>query len=332
LKLPYRQSTLQRQQGISLVEIMIAMLLGLILTGGILQMLSSSRQSNRVHEATARMQENGRMGLEVISRDVRMADFWGCASDIANIVSNLDSAGIEFIDFDEGSLNGTEGALGAPDTIVLRGGFGSSLGLAPPYGPGASTDIQVAADNGLGQGDIVLVSDCSDGDVFQISNADPGDNGTIAHDTSNATEPGNVNASNPGCPGSNTHCLSKVYGPDASVFRAQEISYSISIGESGGPALFRNGSEFLNGIEDFQVLYGEDTDATNVANYFVPATQIADMNKVVSIRFALVARSQDDNLTGGAIQNYNVLGLTLTAPDLRLRQVYMSTVNIRNRL
>jgi type IV pilus assembly protein PilW len=311
---------------------MIAMLLGLILTGGILQMLSSSRQSNRVHEATARMQENGRMGLEVISRDVRMADFWGCAADIVNIVSNLDSDGTGFIDIDAGGLIGTEGALGAPDKMVLRGGFGSSLGLAPPYGPGASTDIHVAADNGFGQGDIVLVSDCSDGDVFQISNADPGDSGTIAHDTSNATEPGNINASNPGCPGSNTHCLSKVYGPDASVYRVQEISYSIGVGESGEPALFRNGSEFLNGIEDLQVLYGEDTDASNVANYFVPATQIVDMNNVVSIRFALVARSQDDNLTGGANQNYNVLGLTKTASDLRLRQVYMSTVNIRNRL
>ena len=67
----------RNQKGMALVELLVAMLIGLVLVGGILQIFSSSRQTHRVHEATARMQESGRMALEVISRDVRMADFLG---------------------------------------------------------------------------------------------------------------------------------------------------------------------------------------------------------------------------------------------------------------
>jgi type IV pilus assembly protein PilW len=326
------KNTRRKQSGISLIEILIAMMLGLVLTGGIMQMFSSSRQTNRVHEATARMQENGRMALEVISRDVRMADFWGCASDITNIVNNLNSAGTGFIDFTAGGLGGTEGASGAPDTLILRGGSSSGLGLEPPYGPQASANIKVSADNDLEHGDIIFVSDCTNGDIFQVTNANPGSTGTVVHNTGSTTEPGNYNVSNPGCPGNNAHCLSKVYGADGSMFSVQQIIYNIGAGSEGQPALFRNGEEYLDGVEDFQILYGEDTDASSVANYFVPADQIADMNNVVSIRFAVVARSQNDNLTGGATQSYAVLGDARTAPDQRLRQVYMSTVTIRNRL
>lgn len=326
----------KEQLGVTLVEILIAMVIGLFLVGGVLQILSSSRQTYRVHEATARMQESGRMALEVISRDIRMADFWGCASDLLNVVNSLDNSGAGYIDFGAGGLDGTEGTAGAADSLVLRGGFRSGLDIQPPYGPQASANINIAPGTDLEQGDIMFISDCTNADIFQISNANPGASGTVVHNTGGATVPGNYNASDPGCPGANAHCLSKIYGADATVFRAQEIIYTIGTGSEGEPALFRNGAEYLDGVEDFQVLYGEDTDAPatagfGVANYYVPANQVTDMNNVISVRFAVVTRSQKDNLTGGATQSYVVLGTSRSAPDLRLRQTYMSTVKIRNR-
>lgn len=307
------------------------MLLGVVLMGGMLQMFDSSRKTQRVHEATARMQESGRMALEVIARDIRMADFWGCASDIDNVVNNLDGGGTGFIDFGAGGIGGADGGSG-PDSLILRGGFNTGLNIQPPYGPQASANIAVNAGNDLAQGDIVFVSDCTNADIFQITNANPDGSGTVVHNTGTGTEPGNYNVSNPGCPGSNAHCLSKVYGADASLFRVQEITYTIGTGSEGEPALFRNGAEYLDGIEDFQVLYGEDTDGDGVANYFVPAANVVDMTVVVGIRFAVVTRSQNDNLTGGISQSYTVLGDARTAQDERLRQTYMSTVTVRNRL
>ena len=327
-----RKVTTRKQSGFALVELLIAMLIGLVLVGGIMQIFSSSRQTHRVHEATARMQESGRMALEVISRDIRMADFWGCASDLMNVVNNLNSAGTGYIDFGAGGVGGLEGATGAADTLFLRGGFNSGLNVEPPYGPQASANIKVPAGNDLEQGDIIFVSDCTNADIFQVSNANPSVAGVLVHNTGSVTEPGNYNVTNPGCPGGNAHCLSKIYGADASVFNVQEIRYSIAPGSEGEPALFRNGDEYLDGIEDFQILYGEDTASVGFANYYVPADQVVDMNNVVSIRFAVVTRSQDDNLTGGVNQQYSVLGESRTAPDQRLRQTYMSTVTIRNRL
>ncbi len=322
---------LRKLAGISLVEVMIAMLLGLILMGGIMQVFASSRQSYRVHDAVSRMQEGGRMALEIMSRDVRMADFWGCLSEGGSVVNNLNNAGAGFIDFAAGGIGGTEGAGGLPDTLILRGGVDSGLSLEPPYGPQASANIKIAPDSGLEQDDIVFVSDCGNGDIFQISNANPNGAGVLVHNTG-AASPGNYNATDPGCPGANTHCLSMIYGNDASVFSVQEIVFTVAPGSEGQPALFRNGQEFLDGIEDLQIVYGEDIDGSGVANYYVPADQVVDMDNVISIRFAVVARSYNDNLTGGLTQNYNVLGVNVVAADNRLRQVYTTTVTIRNRL
>lgn len=333
----YPKKSAARQSGIAMVEIMIAMLLGLFLVGGILQVFSAVRLTNRVHQATARMQENGRMALEILRRDIRMADFWGCASDISNVVNNLNTAGGGFIDFGAGGIGGTEGGAGTPDTLLLRGGFDRGLRVQPPYGPQASANIKVAAGNGLEQGDMIFVSDCSGADIFQVSNSNPDTSGELVHNTGTATAPGNYNVTNPGCPGTNAHCLSKIYGADATVFSVQQIAYTVGMGSEGHPALFRNGQEFLDGIEDFQVLYGEDTDppgsaGSGVANYYVTADQVGDMAAVVSLRIAVVTRSYNDNLTSGIQQDYVVLGANRTAGDNRLRQVYTSTVAIRNRL
>jgi type IV pilus assembly protein PilW len=323
----------QVQRGVTLIEIMIALVVGLILTGGILQVFASSQQTNRVHEAISRMQETGRMALEVISRDARMADFWGCAADIGNVTNNLNSAGAGYIDFAAGGIDGTEGAAGAPDTLVFRGGESSGLNLEPPYGPQASSNVKVTAGNDLERGDIVLLSDCESADIFQITNANPGGSGTVVHNTGNTVSPGNYNATNPGCPGGgNAHCLSKVYGADATLFRTTTINYNLGPGSEGEPALFRNGLEFLDGVENLQVLYGEDTNGDGVANYYVNANDVVDMNRVISLRFAVVVRSSRDRLTNGVNQTYSLLGANVTAPDTRLRQVYSTTVTIRNRL
>lgn len=322
---------LSRQSGVTLVELMIAMVIGMFLVGGVLQVFSSARQTYRVHDATSRMQEGGRMALEVLARDIRMADYWGCASNSIQMVNNLDPAGTGYTDFVTGGIVGTDGGGMAPDSITLRGGVNAGIDIAPPYGPQASANIKVNDGNGLAQDEIVMVSDCTNGDIFQITNSNPDGSGVLVHNTGSGN-PGNYNATNPGCPGSNAHCLSKVYGGDAKILLTREIIYNIGTGSEGEPALFRNGAEFVDGIENLQILYGEDIDGSGTPNYFVPEGQVANMDAVISIRIAIVTRSYDDFLTGGIAQNYNVLGTNVVAPDQRLRQVYTSTIAVRNRL
>lgn len=63
------------QQGLSLVELLIAMALGLMLTVGALQMMLSSQTMFSTTDSLSRIQENGRFALEFISKSVRMAGY-----------------------------------------------------------------------------------------------------------------------------------------------------------------------------------------------------------------------------------------------------------------
>jgi type IV pilus assembly protein PilW len=63
------------QKGMTLVEIMIAMLIGVFLTAGVLQIFISAKQAYKLQENLSRLQENGRIAMDLISKDVRMAGY-----------------------------------------------------------------------------------------------------------------------------------------------------------------------------------------------------------------------------------------------------------------
>lgn len=61
------------QQGFSLVELMISLVLGLILVGGAVNAFISSRQTYSLQDAMSRTQEAGRFSMELMSRELRHA-------------------------------------------------------------------------------------------------------------------------------------------------------------------------------------------------------------------------------------------------------------------
>ena len=64
-----------RQQGVSLVEIMVSLVAGLILTAGVIQIFIANKQTYRVNNASARIQENARFALETLGRYLRIAGY-----------------------------------------------------------------------------------------------------------------------------------------------------------------------------------------------------------------------------------------------------------------
>jgi type IV pilus assembly protein PilW len=66
-----------RQTGISLVELMVAMVVGLLLLGGITRIYVSNQQSFIALEQLSRMQETGRFAMDMINQDLRRAGYWG---------------------------------------------------------------------------------------------------------------------------------------------------------------------------------------------------------------------------------------------------------------
>lgn len=67
------------QYGLSLIELMISLVIGLILVLGVVRVFSASQHGYRVQESTGRLQENARFAMETLGRELRHADFFGGA-------------------------------------------------------------------------------------------------------------------------------------------------------------------------------------------------------------------------------------------------------------
>lgn len=319
--------TYTRQAGITLVELMIAITIGLVLTGGLIEVYLGSKQSYNLAEASSRIQENGRFSIDLLARDIRMADFWGCLKqpEDADIADDVDwPAGEPGFDAAVG-IEGTndDGANGS-DSITMRGAFGAGIVVEPPFMNTNSSALHVSADNGLAQADILLVSNCTNGDVFQVSNANPNTTGTVAHNTGAVTAPGNA-----------TGDLSTTYREDAQIYAIRSTTYDIqNSATTGRTGLFRNGVEIIENVESMQILYGEDTDgdARRTPNRYVPADAVGNMDNVVSLRVSLLISNEDEFLPTATAQSFRVSDVTVNTNDRRLRRVYNTTVTIRNRV
>lgn len=71
------------QRGMTLVELTVAMAIGLFLIGGALYVYSQSKNSYRASDSLARLQETARFALDTLEPDVRLARFWGLNSEPA---------------------------------------------------------------------------------------------------------------------------------------------------------------------------------------------------------------------------------------------------------
>lgn len=71
----------QSQSGFSLVELMIALLLGLLLMSGIIAVYLEGKNNFVQDEAISRVQENGRFALRLLTREIAMGGFYGGATE-----------------------------------------------------------------------------------------------------------------------------------------------------------------------------------------------------------------------------------------------------------
>jgi len=102
-----------RQHGMTLIEIMVALVISLFLLAGLLQMFIATRQSSRIQENLSRVQENGRFGVEYINRVVRQAGYRS-RSTILNGEAFKQKFGVDRI---EGTNND---GVNNSDTIIVR--------------------------------------------------------------------------------------------------------------------------------------------------------------------------------------------------------------------
>lgn len=303
------------QAGLSLVELMIAMVIGLILMTGVLQIFLGSKHVYTTQDALSRIQENGRLAVDFVSRDIRMAGYAGCASGAnSNLHNGLNvsstNAGDKLLfDFEmpiEGLDNvGTVSGWGsgvAPiagtDVILIRGAFTGDVGVKANNSSGnlrAETNSPVVAgvDGGpactangsLCENDIVMISDCAKSRVFQVTNlnADGTSAALVVHASSGT--PGNAS---PASWGGASAPPEEVFGVESELLRVSSLAYFIGENPAGRRALYQragtNGAvELVEGIQDMQVTYGYDTSGDGVPDSYVAAGSISNADRATHV-------------------------------------------------
>lgn len=321
--------SLLEEKGVSLTEILVALVISLFLLAGVFQVYQSGKSNYRFSAAMARVQEAGRFAAETISRDARMADFWGCASSAAPTSMLNPSSGTSWDDFGVGVDGTNDDGLNGSDSLVLQGAFGAGLQLTGAM-PTTSAVLSVTRNSGLVDDQIILVSDCSSSHILQITNIQvSGQRDTVVHNAGGGSSPGNA-----------TKNFNKSYGTDASVMALRSRTYSVAAGSDGEPSLMLTDesgtvTELVTGVENLQITYGLDTDSSpdRVPNKYlsIDAITAADKEKIVTIRLEVVARSNEDDVLENAM-TYSLAGVSVTATDKRLRHVFVSTIAVRNRV
>ncbi len=71
----YPRTRLPLQHGLTLVELLVAMTVGLLLTAGVLTVFVNSSQTYRVQDNLSHLQENGRFALILLGNALRMAGY-----------------------------------------------------------------------------------------------------------------------------------------------------------------------------------------------------------------------------------------------------------------
>ncbi|WP_444929601.1 PilW family protein [Microbulbifer sp. SSSA002] len=347
-----------KQRGISLVELMVSITVGLVLMAGVVQLFLSSKVTFTTQQAIARVQETGRLAIDFISEDIRMAGYVGCMN-VANTdpdafrnwLNDSNTALYNFALPAEG-IDGDQTTTGYPshdsnsDVLLLRSANGTSVMVSAINEADSvyieNTGIEVNGCDvgedeysGICKDDIVVIADCSKARVFQVT----GFVGTstsahieLLHSDASGFTPGNSIAT----AGSNVTEKYDYFFTDAQVFTTSSTFYYINTGTSGRPSLFRqvNGDsqELLAGVEQMQITYGVDTNGDDVPDNYKTATEITDWDELASIKVELLVASDDDNVLQEA-QLYSFNGAVDQNPgDKRLRQVFTSTMSIRNRM
>ena len=155
-------SSIRRALGFSLVELMIALALGTVVTAGVVQLFVANSETHNLLVGQSRMQESARFALDFISRQVRQAGYRGCFSgndDMHTTIDPIDNLPYEFdIRFGIQGFNATGVDSWTPSLTVLPN-TDTDLPLNNPANTVFKTSYGYGAGNGIDLDQIVSGTD-----------------------------------------------------------------------------------------------------------------------------------------------------------------------------
>jgi type IV pilus assembly protein PilW len=298
----------KQSKGFSLVELLVAMVIGLIIVSGAFSLHSSSRKTQAVNEMQMDMVADARFALEMITYDLRHAGMWGgtnkdglidCRSTDASCTGADKPAAVTGDCAVGWSYNlsqpifATDGSAGNPysgSCIPSAEGYVASTDVLDiRYADSNYLDPITGADKALTSGQSYVRSNFSSGKVFtgttqpKISShdADPITHNYVLHAftyyVSNFTD-----STGDGIP---------------SLRRAALVN---------GPALQQQ--TLISGVSDLQVQFGEDVTGDAVIDRYVDPQNVTDWTAVYAAKIWLLMRSDKRQLGVDTKKSFSIAG------------------------
>ncbi|WP_333608886.1 PilW family protein [Arsukibacterium sp.] len=153
----------KRSRGFTLVELMIAMVLGLMLLGGVIGIFLSNQTTSRVNNELASLQSSARLAFQLMSQDIRSAGFAGC-NNSGRVVSVINGAPL-WSQWRGGLEGYAVGTNGVSESLRLMYGAGETASVRNHVPPVLTLNEASA----LRVGDIAMLCDDTLSSVFQVS-------------------------------------------------------------------------------------------------------------------------------------------------------------------
>lgn len=327
-----------KQQGLTLIELMVSLLLSSLLLLGILQMFTNTNTTDRANSSLARLQENGRIALDMLKQDLRRTGYQGCASPMLGSRENssrtfpLDAMG-------EQGTELIEGAATASDSLIMRHARPMQMRVTNI----SSSQVTFVSGNNInfteGERYEFILTNCEDVAIFTGIASARSANPDLASSLPNQYTLTSLQGANSGTPPS----LYGIPTGDGSQFlQIVENTYAIqtdpsNINSAGDQTstLYKNGEPMIANVDNFQVLYGV---TSGNQTSWVNGEDLTDAQRedVSRLQISLVISSPDEvsdeaNTQAFAIANIGTDTQLGAIADRRLRRVLNTVVDVRNR-
>lgn len=320
-------------KGVSLIELMITLLIGLVLIGGVIQVYISNFHATRTISGLSSQQENTRIALHVVTSAIQLAGHYGSVnnSDISTLgtlgltgIGGCDEAWLTDVSM---PIQGFEGGSAISNVV----NFPSNCIPTSQYVP--NSDIIVVRYGSPTQ--LTALTNLKTNKVYLRTAASQGLTGgeILTGSSKDSSHLGN------GLDGVGIYN----YEYKADIFFLRPCSaLNDSSCTDGINTLVRyrfdgltlTADTIAEHVEQFQIAYGEDTDNNNVADSWNGASSVINWNNVISTKINLIIRSEqinnqhNDNNTYAMVSDY-----TFTPSDDKQRyhrKLISKAVPLRN--
>lgn len=318
----------RRQLGLTLVELMVALVLGLVVIGAVVNLFLTNRQTYRATENLARMQENLRFAFELMARDVREAGATACGSTtVANVLKGTPTSwsweGESLRAY--GSCNAvptfqpSNCAAGTPVLAISRASNSAGEVRVTDHDPETSATMNISHVGTIKTKDILFVCKGSQAAIFQATNVNA-KSLTVVHQAGTGGGQGQGQPK----PGNETKCLDFPLKPNqcktsfkgGTLLRFERILWYLGNNNRNGTSLYRkvNDDNAIEMVPDIVAL--DFTFLSENGNTYQTIASVGNWTQVRAVRAIVTTESIDAVGTGGE----------------RLRRTHRFTVALRNRL